>query len=107
MTCISVFKDAVESVSQDCYKRFSQLLFHMTGTANEAIKYCIGVGSAEGYDRAITRLNSRCGSSHIILEYVISNLTNYRDVSTAADLRQFDDSLSNADMLLSQLNKLP
>ena len=28
-------------------------------------------------------------------------------MSTAADLRQFADSLSNADMLLSQLNKLP
>ena len=107
MTFMSVFKEAVESVTQDGSKRLSQLLFHTTGAAHDAVKSCIGVGSTEGYDRAITKLNYRFGSSYVISESIISDLTNYRDVSTAADLRQFSDSLSNADVLLSQLNKLP
>ena len=55
MTFMSVFNEAVESVTEDGSKRFSQLLFHTTGAAHDAVKSCIGVGSTEGYDRAIPK----------------------------------------------------
>ena len=77
ITFMSVIKEAVESVTQDCSKRLNQILFHTTSAAHGAVKSCIGVGSTECYDRAITQLNFRFGSPYVISESVISDFTNY------------------------------
>ena len=101
---MTVFKQCVESVTTDGHARLSQLLYHTTDDAYNAIKSCLGDGGDAGYALAMKRLQTRFGSPHVICEAMMSDLKLHPNAHTAAQLRQYADQLTTASDVLKKHN---
>ena len=64
---MTLFREVVESKTEDPHGRLICLIKYTTGEAKELIKFCIEQPPNKGYENAINLLYKRCGDQHTIL----------------------------------------
>ena len=105
MTFMTIFKETVESVTNDGQTRLSQLLYHTIGEAHRTVESYVVEGGESGYLKAMEMLESRFGSSHVICEAMLSDLRAMPNAYTALDLRDMSDRLRHASVVLRAHNR--
>ena len=103
---IRSFEINVDSRSKDSDKKLTHLLKYTSGPAHSAIKGCILIGGDEGYKQALKILKQRFGNAHLVTDRIVQNLRYGNSVRTEAEILQLSDDVSNAILVLKQLNML-
>lgn len=84
----------------------TRLLQYTAGPAKEAIRSCLLVGGESGFNQALSILANRYGNPYLVTERIVNNLRQNKPVRTGIEVQQLADDLKNAEMILSQINKL-
>ena len=101
-TFISAVDETIHIKIDDPQIKLTQLIQHTSGVAKSAIKNCILIGGAGGYDKARDILHNRFGNDHLVAQRVINDIKNGKAVSKAADLQQLADDLEMAQVTLDR-----
>lgn len=101
---MSVFDETINAASADNRLKLSHLLNCTQGKAKEAISSCTLMGAEKGYEQARTILKERFGSPHTISTLLISDVKNGKPVRTSEELLQLSDKLTNAELILKELD---
>ena len=83
--------------------KLSRLLQHTTGPARAAIRPCTLMDNG-GYGKAWEILKTRFGNPFAVADAVVRNLKNGPHISTADEMSQLADDLSNAVSILQVIN---
>ena len=84
--------------------KLTRLLQYCSGSARDALEGCMLIGGKTGYDKARKILEERFGDPHMITERIVINLRRGKPVKSAPELLRLSDELSNASMILTDLN---
>ena len=102
-TFISAFDETIHTKIDDPQIKLTRLIQHTSGAAKSAIKNCILIGGAGGYDKARDILRNRFGNDHLVAQRVINDIKIGKAVSKAADLQQLADDLEMTQATLDKL----
>ena len=84
--------------------KLTRLLQYCSGSARDALEGCMLIGGKTGYDKARKILEERFGDPDMITERIVINLRRGKPVKSAPELLRLSDELSNASMILTDLN---
>lgn len=103
---IRSFELNIGEICTDSNVKLTRLVQYTTGPAKEAIRGCLLIGGEAGYKRALKILEDRFGNSHLVAERIISDLRKPKSVRSPAEIQQLADDVSNAELILKQLQML-
>ena len=84
--------------------KLTRLIQYFSGSARDALEGCMLIGRETGYDKASKILEERFGYPDMITEGIVINLRCGKPVKSAPELLRLSDELSNASMILTDLN---
>ena len=84
--------------------KLTRLIQYCSGSARDALEGCMLIGGKTGYEKARKILEERFGDPDMITERIVINLRRGKPVKSAPELLRLSDELSNASMILTDLN---
>ena len=103
---MSQFKGSVDQLTSDSLLKLNILKHYCVGDARDLIKNCGRVDPVAGYKEALQILKERCGSPHLIVEKVLSELRSKKPTRSARDLQELADKLDGAVRTLHEVGKM-